>query len=665
MRHIGINLLIVFLLLLINSPLFSIGDLDSLKTEINSYKDEYECLYKIEKKLPSYIRARDADAKEFLFGKGFEIANKLKADTSIAYLYLQKGTDEYFKGNYIKSKEYFKTSIDKYSDILDKNKTVRVIENEANAYNNLGIISKKQALYTNALMNYQIALKLRKSINDSVQIANTYLNIGNLHNTQRNIIKSKEYYLKARNTYLNLGNNYGLASANHNLGLVHEYLGEYEEALKSYKESYQIYMRLDRKKTMGISLNNIGNVFLILNKRDSVLPYLDSAYSIFSTSHDTVGICNVYMNYGNYFSQTGDNQNAIKYLEGAIDIARDQKLLDKEVNTAKILANHYSINEDYKNAYKSMYLVDSLENEFRSDTDEERFQRLDEYYKDEAKNQSIAIKELELKNSKANLKNNRIFSFILIVLLAIIVSLLVFLFVRYKTTNAIKLELENTNKQLQQINKDYRLTLISKDEKEILLQEIHHRVKNNLQIINSLLRFQAMKGNSETKELILELQTRITAMALLHEQLYMNDDFTKINVKDYIELLLSNLSSAYARTYAINIEQEINIENLDLDTLHPLGLLINEIVSNSLKHAFNKDIKSCKIYLKLYKSDDYCNLEVGDNGIGFDPQTLVKDSSNLGIELISSLINQLEGELINSENSGTHYHVKFKSGKEA
>lgn len=665
MRYFRIDFVVVLLVFLFCSPVYAFNSIDSLKADVNSVKNKNERLYYIESKLPSFIRARDFEEKEYLFNLGFELAEELRSDTSIAYLYLQKGTDEYFYGNYIKSKEYFQVSIDNYAILREKDKTKRVIINEANAYNNLGIICKKQGLYSRALVNYQIALTLRRSINDSIQIANTYLNIGNLHNTQRNVIKSKEYYLKARNTYLNLGNNYGLASANHNLGLVHEYLEEYEEALESYKESYVIYLRLDRKKTMGISLNNIGNIYLILNKMDSVLPYLDSAFSIFSQTQDTVGICTVYMNYGNYYSQIGEKEKAEEYLEGALEIAKDQELKEKEAGTAMIFANHFKINGDHENAYNYLAMVDSLENEFKSDTDEERFQRLDAYYRDEAKNQSIAIKELELENSKNTLKNNQIITFTLIICLAIIIFLAVFLYRRFKATNYIKLELENTNKQLQQINKDYRLTLISKEEKEILLQEIHHRVKNNLQIINSLLRFQAMKGNAETKELILELQTRITAMSLLHEQLYMNDDFTKINVKDYIELLLSNLSSAYARSYEISIDQHIEIKNLDLDTLHPLGLLINEIVSNSLKHAFNKDIDYCEIYLKLYEKDTYCNLELGDNGIGFDPELLNKEISSLGIELISSLINQLEGKLMRSDNKGTHYHVIFRTNRES
>jgi two-component sensor histidine kinase len=596
--------------------------------------------------------------------RGFELANSHQIDSSLAYLYLHKGTDEYYYGNYMQSKEYYQLAIDKYQEIPEDEKSIRLKLNEANAYNNLGVICKKQGLYSKSLINYQIALKIRKSTNDSVQIANTYLNIGNLYNTQNNTIKSKEYYLRARNTYLNTGDDYGLASANHNLGLVHEILKEYDEALESYHQSYLIYLRLGRKKTMALALNNIGNIYLIMNQLDSVLPYLDSAYSVVSEIQDSVGICNVFMNYGNYYSQNQDHEKAESYLNEALNIASNQNLLEKQVSSALILAKHYELKNDYEKAYYYLALVDSLENEFKKDDDEIRFQQLDEYYRDEAKNQSIAIKELELKNSKNTLRNNRIFTTVLFISLLTIIILTSFLFIRFKSTSAIKKELEDTNKKLKQINDDFRKTLISKEEKEILLQEIHHRVKNNLQIINSLLRFQAMKGNAETKELILELQTRITAMALLHEQLYMDKDFSKINVHDYIDLLVSNLSSAYARSYPVDIKHEISIENLDLDTLHPLGLLINEILSNSLKHAFNEDLDNCEIYIKLYQENGICHLNIGDNGIGFDRNLFNGNSNKLGIELISSLINQLEGNIETIVGKGTHYKIQFAANTE-
>jgi len=661
MRSQHYSLLIIgFLFLFLPLQLYSEENLDSLKIEINSIKDKSERLLKIEESYPVYIRSRDEKVLEFLYANGLELANELKRDSSIAYLYLHKGIDEYYYGNYIQSKEFFQLAIDEYLLIPEEIKTKRLKINEANAYNNIGIINKKQSLYLIALQNYQIALSIRNEIKDSILIANTYLNIGNLYNQLRNITKSKEYYLKARNTYLILGNDFGIATANHNLGLVHELLDEYDEALEAYKQSYLVYLRQDRTKSMGISLNNIGNIFIILENYDSAKVYLDDALHLYEDLQDSVGISTVLLNLGNYYSTIGNNNSAESCYFQALSISKDQGLLGKEVDIARSLANHFELLNDYKKAHYYLALVDELESEFKSDEDEERFQRLDEYYREEANKKNLAIKELELQNSQSSLKNSKKFSILLGAGIIIIFLLLTYQFIRNKVTVAIKKELESANSELKHINKEYEQTLISKEEKEMLLREIHHRVKNNLQIINSLLRFQAMKGGAESKELILELQTRITAMSLLHEQLYMNDDFTKINVNDYIELLLSNLSSAYAKNYSVDIKQDIKVESLDLDTLHPLGLLVNEIVSNSLKHAFVDDFEQCEIYVNLFTKGDICYLEVGDNGIGFNKELLVEDSNNLGLELITSLTKQLEGNMETNMKDGTHYMVSFK-----
>jgi len=665
MRKIPIYFLLVLFFVSSSSMLRASEKNDSLIAVINSFDDLNLSLYKIEDTLPSIIRARNLEAIEFLFSKGFEIANKLKADTSIAFLYLHKGTNEYFFGNYIQAKEYFQMAIDKYLNIPDRDKTFRVKLNEANSYNNLGIINKKQGLYAAALVNLQIALSIRCSINDSVQIANTYMNIGNLYNSQRDINKSKEYYTNARNTYLNLNDEYGLATATHNLGLVNELLHNYEEARDSYRLSYRMYKKLERLKPMATSLNNLGNIFLILNEIDSVKPSLDAAFEIYSEMQDSVGISSVLINYGNYYSKIGEKDLAESYLLKALDLTKSEKLIDSEINTAKILAEHYNSINEYAKAYFYLSMAYQLEEEYKSESDEERFHKLDEYYREEANKQRMAIKELDLKNSKILLKNNQEFSLVLIISLVIIFVLLAFQFLKYNSTNAIKKELELTNKELIRINEEYKRTLISKEEKEILLQEIHHRVKNNLQIINSLLRFQALKGSDESRELILELQSRITAMSLLHEQLYMNKDFTKINVKDYLELLLSNLSSAYNKEHPIRIDHQIEVENLDLDTLHPLGLLVNEIVSNSLKHAFNENSGIAKIYLKFYIEEDVHHLKIGDNGIGFNKELFEEPTNNLGIELIGSLTNQLDGTIEVIIDNGTHYHIQFSRIKTA
>lgn len=654
-------LIIGITILLLPSQSVAIQNLDSLKTSINSISDKKEKLYTIEISLPHYIMARDVKSLDFLFDLGIDLAKETKSDSSLAFIYLHQGIDKYYYGNFIESKEFYHQAIAEYLKIPEPIKSKRVKINEANTYNNLAIINKKQGLYTISLQNFQIALTIRSGINDSLQVANTYLNIGNLYNRLRNINKSKEYYLKARNTYLDLGNDFGLASANHNLGLVHELLDEYDEALEAYKQSYRMYLRQDRIKSMGISLNNIGNIFIIIENYDSAIVYLNKALLVYEEVKDSVGIGMVLLNMGNYYSLINDDAKSLECYYQSLKINSDQGIKDKEIDVCRSLANHFEIKSDYKQAYYFLDLANKLESEIKSDEDEERFQRLDEYYREEANIKNMAIKELELQHSKNSLENSRKFTIALIVGLFIILLLLTLQYRRYNATNAIKKELEIANSELTRINREYEQTLISEEEKEMLLREIHHRVKNNLQIINSLLRFQAMKGGEESRDLIMELQTRITAMSLLHEQLYMNKDFTKINVNDYIELLLSNLSSAYAKDFPIEITQNIEVESLGLDTLHPLGLLINEIVSNSLKHAFKEKREQCKIYVNIFKKGDLCCLEIGDNGVGFKKESLIKDSSNLGLELIESLAKQLESDMETIIENGTHYTICFKS----
>jgi two-component sensor histidine kinase/tetratricopeptide (TPR) repeat protein len=663
-NHFISSFLIGILFLLQPLYSFSFENLDSLKNTIENIKDPDRRLYEIEESLPHYIRARDNEALKYLYISGLELAEQNKRDSSIACILLHQGIDQYFYGNYIEAKEYYHEAIDKYAEIPEEIKTRRIKINEANAYNNLGIIVKKQGLYPIALQNYQIALAIRTKLKDTVQIANTELNIGNLYNQLRNLDKSKEYYLKARRTYLLLGNDFGLASANHNLGLVNEILKDYDGALDAYRKSYVVYKKLKRTKSMGITLNNIGNVFIILNIYDSAYIYLNDALLLYQNVDDSVGICAVMHNLGNYYSNINNDEKAEYYYSNSIEIARNQELIEKEVDISRSLASYHKKKNNYKKAFYYLNLVDELELSYKSDEAEERFQRLDEHYREEANKKNLAIKELELQNSKNLLKSSKNFTILLSAGLLVILLLLAFQLIKYKATNRIKKKLEATNEELKRINREYEQTLISEEEKEILLREIHHRVKNNLQIINSLLRFQAMKGSDESRELILELQTRITAMSLLHEQLYMNKDFSRINVKDYIELLLSNLSSAYLKDYTIDLSQDIKVDNLDLDTLHPLGLLINEIVSNSLKHAFIEDFSDCQIYVNLYPNDDVYYLEIGDNGIGFDESLLDQnDTNNLGIELITSLVKQLDGSIEVLDKVGTHYQICFKQEK--
>lgn len=200
----------------------------------------------------------------------------------------------------------------------------------------------------------------------------------------------------------------------------------------------------------------------------------------------------------------------------------------------------------------------------------------------------------------------------------------------------------------------------SLEDKDFLLKEIHHRVKNNLQVIHSILSLQSRYVNSpEIIKVIEESQDRIKSMSFIHEYLYQSNDITKIDMNHYIEKLCEYLHLSYSDSNK-HIRIKMNSQNLkvDLQTATPCGLIINELVSNSLKHAFN-DVKQGEIEITFTLTQNEYSLIVKDNGKGFPDENNMHSSNSLGIRLIKILTEQLKGEVIFKNTRGAVCEIKF------
>jgi PAS domain S-box-containing protein len=196
-------------------------------------------------------------------------------------------------------------------------------------------------------------------------------------------------------------------------------------------------------------------------------------------------------------------------------------------------------------------------------------------------------------------------------------------------------------------------------EKEVLLKEIHHRVKNNLQIISSLLRLQSgYIKDKQALEIFKDSQNRVRAMALIHENLYQTSDLAKIEFSEYIRKLKYNLIRCYNSN---NIKINTNIEkvNLKLDTAIPCGLIINELIANSIKHAFkNNDEGEIYVEFITLQKGKY-SLSVSDNGVGVRENIDSLKKQSLGLELVWNLVEQLEGTIIYNSKLGTSFRITF------
>ena len=206
-------------------------------------------------------------------------------------------------------------------------------------------------------------------------------------------------------------------------------------------------------------------------------------------------------------------------------------------------------------------------------------------------------------------------------------------------------------------------------EKEVLLQEVHHRVKNNLQVISSILNLQTSFVNDEqTLEVLAESQNRIKTMSYIHESLYQADDFSCIEFTEYIDTLARNLLQSYApKNCNIKMETELDEIYLDLDQAIPCGLIMNELVSNAFKYAF-KGRNNGTLIIQVKMNGDQISLCVEDDGIGMDSDFRPEDSDSLGIYLVYALVEQLDAKIDfqsvhavpdECQNSGTSFLITF------
>jgi len=241
-----------------------------------------------------------------------------------------------------------------------------------------------------------------------------------------------------------------------------------------------------------------------------------------------------------------------------------------------------------------------------------------------------------------------------------------------RANEELELRVKERTKRLSEKNKELKKeiakrrnaeeqTKASLYEKELLVKEIQHRVKNNLQVITSLLDLQNEYVKDGTfKTILVDVQNRIRSMALIHEQIFQSKNVAKIDFEEYIRNLVTYLFNSYGvNTQEIRLGVKIRDASLNVNRAIMCGLIINELVSNSLKHAFPKRERGQRINLELYSESQRCLLSVSDNGIGFPKDLNFRKTESLGLQLVLSLTRQLEGSLQLNREHGTQFKIVF------
>ncbi len=221
-------------------------------------------------------------------------------------------------------------------------------------------------------------------------------------------------------------------------------------------------------------------------------------------------------------------------------------------------------------------------------------------------------------------------------------------------------ELDAIGAGVNMLGEELESSTLSLKEKEQLLKEIHHRVKNNLQIVSSLLNLQSENIlDKRYLDLIIESRNRINSMALVHEMLYSSKDLSKIEISQYVQRLSIGIQNSLLKNDA-KVQFNYSMQSdmyFDIDHMIPLGLILNEIISNSYKYAFPTN--EGRIDIEMSKADKHYKLVVKDNGIGFKVNFDIKRDSNLGMQLIYMLAEQMDGKVSVDSVLGVAYEIIF------
>ncbi|WP_421807385.1 sensor histidine kinase [Flagellimonas sp.] len=521
---------------------------------------------------------------------------------------------------------------DNYANLqlFDKQIEIRKQKRELGITNNVAFydIYSNLGLYRKARNQYIMEVKPTIADNDSYGLAKYHSKVGN---------------------YLRLDDSAPTALSE--LKKANSYLGVYMNDISTQKTEADIFeSQLLQAEIEG----NIAKCHVMLGEFEEAIPLLETSIETLKKSPNNNDHSEVVEN-TLFLAEANLQLERFREAKKHLDTEFDNITVLQTIKRNSLLAAFYDKVENYKNAsiyYKrNERIKDSLAKKqsalikqqlvtIVANEDLENSQRLIDEQK---RINELARSEMKAKDERINL-----------VFISLIFTLLGFAGLVYAYLKSIK------NQRL--IAEQKHIIENSLVEKDSLLKEIHHRVKNNLQMVSSLLSLQTKNTRSKAAiEALEEGKSRVKAMALIHQKLYQNDDLSVIEMQGYIESLINSVQSVYKKGgHNISITIDAEGTELDIDRAIPFGLILNELVSNSFKYAFPENDENGKIYIHLRKNGDQGYFEYTDNGVGLPEDSDERAHSSMGIRLINRLVNQLQSKLnIDRQVEGVRFWFNF------
>ncbi|MFT5668875.1 MAG: two-component sensor histidine kinase [Vicingaceae bacterium] len=540
--------------------------------------------------------------------------------------------------DYVKAKDYFE-------EYIALSEELSIPEGTMQGKNNLALLYFDKGDYSASLGYHFEALSTAEKLKDYSNISMYYSNIARVYSASNQNEKAIEYTEKALKIEeehnaspksiiirsINLSAYYtDFGFPDKTVNLLNRILAFNESTLKH--PLYDAYMHA-----------NLGDAYLKLEKYGQALRSIKKAYPTFE-ENDRMR-AQLDLNLASAYSFLGNSAMAMRFLKAGLLIAEKAKEPEFErfayETASAVYKNEHNFEKSLDYIERANILKDSLLSSEQSDA----IVQMQTLFETQQKEDSLTIQAIALSKERA-ISDQKGWLLRMSVIVLIVLALLAIVVIRlYRKARRQKENLAKKNK-----------------ENELLLGEIHHRVKNNLQVISSLLSLQERSiTDKAAKAAILEGKERVQSMGLIHNLLYQNNNFSGIEMHVYIEKLITGLFDTFGISED-NFDLDIAFDkiNVDIDTAIPLGLIINELVVNALKYAYN-DINRPMLKISLKEDNHQLVLEVEDNGPGVMEK--VEKSTSFGLKLVNSLSRQLNGVIEINRKKGWCYKIAFNDYK--
>jgi len=519
----------------------------------------------------------------------------------------------------------------------------KVKENDlAFLHTQLGYVFERRGQLDMAADQALISLRIGEKFSDRKAIALAFSDLSNIFWKQSKYESGLEYGLKSAKIFEEVDINdldYGFTL--YVIGNNYLALKEYQKAMNYFDHSIAIGERYGFYNNLSDVYISQVELYTFLNSFEKAEIAGENAVKYAELLDNNFMLMRSWLSIGKLQNIQGKYISAIESLEKSIAIATadfgDEFYLSQAYET---LGKAYAGNHNYQEAYQAFAAYDQLKNQIFTAEADQRISQLRTEFDLAQKENTILLQENQITKQRTR-------QTLIIVIACLLVLYLMLLF------NSVRNNIKK-NKLLENQNR----------EKEFLLKEIHHRVKNNLEIVSSLLALQSAQIDSEkVKDAMLKSQHRVHSMSMIHQKLYQEKSLSSIKMKGYFEDLAKYVIDVFDAEQRVEVDCSMDELELDVDTAIPIGLIVNELFTNSMKYAF-PDNKKGNISISLKKEGEYLYLNVSDNGIGKNNDN-EQQGTGFGTQLIELLTKQLDGKMKLQVANGSVFTFEFQHTKAA